>query len=489
MRTGAFAAAALTGAFITTGLYFNYNSVTNSSLLAAVTSCACSNNSVVVGGSFNNICYTNPYSVIIGGYSNNIINSFGCRNVIIGGTSNSFGSSICDSVILGGNALQANCCQTAYAQNFCACGSYFGNASGLTNLPTGGLTGVFLLLNNTGNFASSGHTHINYVSTGSTGIFITTGQTGAFGGTGSINTGSFVTTGQTGNFFAVGTVGNVCLSKTTHTIGTYAACSAILGGCTNTVNGTLSVVIGSLNSSAGDILSWNNVIIGGNSNSNVGCHNTVIAGALNSAGSTATHAALLGGRSNNLNGNLNTIVGGCSNTIASTAIASTIEASCSSTMSGCNSAIIGGYSNSLNGNNSVILAAVSLTTTGNSIVYAPNYCATGSFYGNASGLTGYLNTINTVAAPTSLVASHYNAIIRWTSTSSGVLAIPSGLTSYPIGGQTMLAQIGTGQAVISGCAGVTVLSASSKCKTSSTNSIISIIKTSDNEYLLGGDLV
>jgi hypothetical protein len=53
----------------------------------------------------------------------------------------------------------------------------------------------------------------------------------------------------------------------------------------------------------------------------------------------------------------------------------------------------------------------------------------------------------------------------------------------------MLAQIGTGQAVISGCAGVTVLSASSKCKTSSTNSIVSIIKTSDNEYLLGGDLV
>ena len=89
----------------------------------------------------------------------------------------------------------------------------------------------------------------------------------------------------------------------------------------------------------------------------------------------------------------------------------------------------------------------------------------------------------------SISGSHYNAILRVTSNTSGILSVPSGLTSYPIGGQTMIVQIGTGQVTISGAAGTTILSSSSRCRTSSINAMVAIIKTDTNEWLLGGDLI
>ena len=216
--------------------------------------------------------------------------------------------------------------------------------------------------------------------------------------------------------------------------------------------------------------------------------------------STSKNAGVFAGSCNNVYGhfswtagcNYNSVVlGGCCNNIGTGADNSAIVASYGNSIFSPSSFIAGGNNNYISGGLSGIsILGSNISGLQSNTVYVNNVCAiNGAYYGNASGLTGYLNTVITVATPTSLAICHHNAILRWTSTASGVLAIPSGLTSYPIGGQTMLAQIGTGQAVISGCAGVTVLSASSKCKTSSTNSIVSIIKTSDNEYLLGGDLV
>jgi hypothetical protein len=180
----------------------NANSGVRSAVLAAGSSTLEYNsiNSAVAASSFSRVCGVN--SIVAGGCGN-VIQSYNCNSAIIGGFTNCITGSAVNSVILGGLNIVATGQNFVYGMNFCSCnGAFFGNGCGLTNLPTG----AFITTGQTGNFASSGHTHTNFVTTGQTGIFITTGQTGSFGG--SVNTGSFVTTGQTGAFALAANTGS-----------------------------------------------------------------------------------------------------------------------------------------------------------------------------------------------------------------------------------------------------------------------------------------
>ena len=189
----------------------------------------CSKSSAIVGGEYNAILCAD-YSNVLGGIENCIklggVSSIlgGIYNCIISGCENSIGAGefnaikssyfsfisagqnnlICNSSginILGSGINVSGKINTTYVNNICSTGGkYYGDGSSLTGLATGafvttGQTGVFALSANTGAFVTtgqtgslswSGHTHAQYVSTGSTGAFVTTGQTGAFANAGII---------------------------------------------------------------------------------------------------------------------------------------------------------------------------------------------------------------------------------------------------------------------------------------------------------------
>jgi hypothetical protein len=74
-------------------------------------------------------------------------------------------------------------------------------------------TGSFVTSGQTGTLSWSGHTHSEYVNTGSTGNFVTTSQTGVFAL--AANTGNFVTTSQTGVFALAANTGNFVTTSQT----------------------------------------------------------------------------------------------------------------------------------------------------------------------------------------------------------------------------------------------------------------------------------
>ena len=223
----------------------NAGGCSSDSILAGCNNCICqSDSSIILGGRYNKISGNNPTGI--------------CSSLIFGSFNTISGSG--NHIVIIGNSITASTSNTVFVNNICACnGKFYGDGSGLFNLNTGcfittgqtgafggggsidtgnfvttgqtgdfaaaghthsnyvstGSTGDFVTTGQTGAFAAAGHTHSNYVSTGSTGdfvttgqtgIFITTGQTGAFGGGGSINTGDFVTTGQTGSFGGISSI-------------------------------------------------------------------------------------------------------------------------------------------------------------------------------------------------------------------------------------------------------------------------------------------
>jgi hypothetical protein len=152
---------------------------------------------------------------------------------VINGIMQSSASALVDADVSASAAIAGTKIQTNYFALASATGSFVTTSqtgilswSGHTHAQyvNTGSTGVFALAANTGSFVTtaqtgtlswSGHTHAQYVSTGSTGVFalaantgsfVTTAQTGNFVSAGS--TGSFVTTAQTGNLVSVTQTGN-----------------------------------------------------------------------------------------------------------------------------------------------------------------------------------------------------------------------------------------------------------------------------------------
>jgi len=133
-------------------------------------------------------------------------------------------------------------------------------------------TGSFVTTSQTGTLSWSGHTHAQYVNTGSTGVFAL-----------AANTGSFVTTSQTGNFLSTG-AGSVALAAIEENI---TICSSVgASGLINFDTISSSSMYYTPNSSANFYLN-----LRGNSscsfNSLVDLNKTLTATFLNTNGSTA----------------------------------------------------------------------------------------------------------------------------------------------------------------------------------------------------------
>jgi hypothetical protein len=90
-----------------------------------------------------------------------------------------------------------------------------------------------------------------------------------------------------------------------------------------------------------------------------------------------------------------------------------------------------------------------------------------------------------------LSASDANSIVKVNSSSATTVQIPAdnpeGYT-FPEGTQIVLTQLGQGQVTILGAPGVSVLSAGSRNITSQRHAIASLIKLSENSWLLSGNL-
>jgi len=82
-----------------------------------------------------------------------------------------------------------------------------------------------------------------------------------------------------------------------------------------------------------------------------------------------------------------------------------------------------------------------------------------------------------------------NCIVPVNNTSAITITVPSDTTAnFPIGTNIVIYQKGTGQVTITGAVGVTVLSNSSKRKTTGQYSSVALFKLASNSWLLGGDL-
>ena len=82
-------------------------------------------NSVIVGGSVNDIQSTGDYSHIGGGY-NNTIDSSGHYNAILGGEGNTINGSLTDTFIVGSN-ITATISNTTFTENLHVHGTYTNN--------------------------------------------------------------------------------------------------------------------------------------------------------------------------------------------------------------------------------------------------------------------------------------------------------------------------------------------------------------------------
>ena len=66
--------------------------------------------------------------------------------------------------------------------------------------------------------------------------------------------------------------------------------------------------------------------------------------------------------------------------------------------------------------------------------------------------------------------------------------VPTNATAFPVGTQTIIAQVSAATVTVSAAAGVTLLSYQSKTSLAALNSVASLIKTGANEWLLAGDI-
>jgi hypothetical protein len=103
----------------------------------------------------------------------------------------------------------------------------------------------------------------------------------------------------------------------------------------------------------------------------------------------------------------------------------------------------------------------------------------------------YLNTpIKSYVVNTTLSLVDANSIIEANNASSMSITVPANASvAFPIGTNIVVYQKGAGQVTINGATGVTILTNSSKVKTSAQNAVAALFKVAVDTWLLGGDLV
>jgi hypothetical protein len=99
------------------------------------------------------------------------------------------------------------------------------------------------------------------------------------------------------------------------------------------------------------------------------------------------------------------------------------------------------------------------------------------------------SNVTTQTATYTIALADNNSVVQMNSSSALTLVVPTDASvAFPVGSQVIVSQKGTGQVTLSGAAGVTIASNSSKIKTTGQNSAAVLIKLASNSWLLGGDI-
>jgi len=108
---------------------------------------------------------------------------------------------------------------------------------------------------------------------------------------------------------------------------------------------------------------------------------------------------------------------------------------------------------------------------------------------DATGIS--LNTnIKAYVVNTTLVLSDANCIIEANNAAAMTITIPNNASvAFPIGTNIVIYQKGAGQVTIAGATGVTLISNTSKVKTSGQYAPVALFKVALDTWLLGGDLI
>jgi hypothetical protein len=110
-----------------------------------------------------------------------------------------------------------------------------------------------------------------------------------------------------------------------------------------------------------------------------------------------------------------------------------------------------------------------------------------SSIGSSSSSSSSSTSVKTLTATSyTLLASDANNVIRYNSLSNTILTIPANVMS--VGSQITLVQIGIGKIITTADVGVTRLSPNGATKTVAQYAVASLIQTSENEWLLTGDV-
>jgi len=141
----------------------------------------------------------------------------------------------------------------------------------------------------------------------------------------------------------------------------------------------------------------------------------------------------------------------------------------------------------------VNLTGVALTASNNTftgtqtfaVLNATTSLSSPAIYGNL------VAPVTTQTATFTLGLSNAGGVIRIApaSVTQVYVNVPaSGTTNFPIGTQTIIAQVSAATVTVSAAAGVTLLSYQSKTSLAAQNSVASLIKTGADEWLLAGDI-
>lgn len=109
-----------------------------------------------------------------------------------------------------------------------------------------------------------------------------------------------------------------------------------------------------------------------------------------------------------------------------------------------------------------------------------------------SSLAGALQnvTVNSQAGTTYTLASNdAGCLLIFTNTGSITLSVPTNaVTSFPVGTQMMISQIGTGQVTVAAVTpGTTSINGNNGTRTAGQYAIISLIKIATDSWIIGGD--
>ena len=287
-------------------------------------------------------------------------------------------------VFIFGTGLVSLIENTVYSSNFS--GKYYGDASSLTGLATGG----FITTGQTGAFGGAGVDLSTYITTGQTGAyaaaagtgnFVTIGQTGVFAL--SANTGSFVTTAQTGVFALSANTGNFVTTGQTGVFARQFISGPSVDGTGSYYNNTPDSIC------IFDCSNYSSTLQGTGATFIRSDYSTILNGKCNtisdSCGSIILNGdnseiylsqnSLLFGIDSNHNQSKNSITFGNDNAI---------NYSCHIyTMGNCNS--IGGFASNVHLFGSGIVVGDGCSN----VVYVNNLCTyDGAIYGNGCGITG-----------------------------------------------------------------------------------------------------